>query len=164
MSSVNCKAVCVLYKESSATTTPIGTLCLQQQADGSVHITGTLTGLVANAKQGLAVCVSGDLSNGATSCGPIFNPFGKSHGAPEDDNRMVGDLGNVTVDENGTASVDITDTNITLVGPHSILGRSMVLHVGEDDQGRGGHETSLTNGNPGPRMAAGVIGLSVTTN
>lgn len=86
---------------------------------------------------------------------------GKTHGAPEDDQRMVGDLGNIVADENGTAVVDIKDTLVHLIGPHSVIGRSIVVAVGEDDQGRGGHANSLSTGNSGPRAAAGVIGLAL---
>ena len=74
---------------------------------------------------------------------------------------MAGDLGNVMVNADGTAEVDITDSLVKLIGPHSVLGRSLVLYAGEDDGGRGGHEASLTTGNPGPRVAAGVIGIAV---
>lgn len=87
--------------------------------------------------------------------------LGKTHGAVHDEQRMVGDLGNITADENGTAQVNLSDHMIQLVGPHSIIGRSVVIYAGEDDQGRGGHEHSLSTGNSGPRIAAGVIGLSV---
>jgi superoxide dismutase, Cu-Zn family len=73
---------------------------------------------------------------------------------------MVGDLGNIFVDEKNMAVLDISDPVIQLMGPHSIIGRSLVIYAGEDDQGRGGHENSVTTGNPGPRIAAGVIGLS----
>ena len=46
-----------------------------------------------------------------------------------------------------------------LIGPQSVIGRSIVLYSGEDDMGKGGHENSLTNGNAGDIIGAGVIGL-----
>jgi superoxide dismutase, Cu-Zn family len=73
---------------------------------------------------------------------------------------MVGDLGNLEADASGVARIDIHDAQISLLGPHSIVGRSVVVYAGEDDQGRGGHEHSLKTGNAGPRIAAGVIGLA----
>ena len=74
---------------------------------------------------------------------------------------MVGDLGNILVDEAGNCAVDIKDNKLVqLLGPHSVLGRSIVIYAGEDDLGRGGHENSGTTGNAGPRIAAGVIGLA----
>jgi superoxide dismutase, Cu-Zn family len=74
---------------------------------------------------------------------------------------MVGDLGNITVDESGSCSVNIVDSKIQLLGPHSVIGRSIVIYAGADDMGRGGHENSLTTGSTGPRIAAGIIGISL---
>jgi Cu-Zn family superoxide dismutase len=99
------------------------------------------------------------VSNATSTPSLFYYTTGKTHGAPEDANRMVGDLGNIKADENGNCVVDLTDTQVQLLGPHCVLGRSLVVYAGEDDQGRGGHENSLTTGNSGPRMAAGIIGL-----
>jgi Cu-Zn family superoxide dismutase len=84
---------------------------------------------------------------------------GKTHGAPTDAERMVGDLGNIEADEAGVCNVEISDTLVKLLGPHSVIGRSLVICAGADDTGRGGQDNSLTTGNAGPRIAYGVIGL-----
>lgn len=85
----------------------------------------------------------------------------KRHGDPKDAEHMAGDLGNITVDESGNATVALTETSVQLLGPHSVIGRSIVIYAGEDDRGRGGHESSQQTGNPGPRVAAGVIGIAL---
>jgi len=93
----------------------------------------------------------------------LQNPFslkGKNHGSPDDEERMVGDLGNVVVGADGKCLVFKKDSVVKLIGPHSIIGRSIVVYAGEDDCGRGGHELSLTTGNSGGRIAAGVVGIS----
>lgn len=69
--------------------------------------------------------------------GPHFNPEGKDHGAPNDENRHVGDLGNLVAGDDGTATFTIIDKQISLVGPNSVLGRAIVVHADADDLGRG---------------------------
>ncbi|KAI0225630.1 Superoxide dismutase [Cu-Zn] [Lamellibrachia satsuma] len=152
------KAVCVMDSQSTG---PVkGTITFTQEgADTLVQLKGEITGLTPG-KHAFHVHEFGDNTNGCTSAGGHFNPHGKEHGGPEDENRHVGDLGNVLADENGTAVINIKDKMLTLTGPLSIVGRSMVVHVGEDDLGRGGHETSKTTGNAGGRAACGVIGLT----
>lgn len=93
------------------------------------------------------------------SAGPHFNPFGKTHGAPSDETRHVGDLGNVEADASGKVDVTITDHLVSLVGQHSVIGRAVVVHENVDDLGKGGHELSLSTGNAGGRLACGVIGI-----
>ena len=64
----------------------------------------------------------GDNTNGCTSAGPHFNPFNKAHGAPNDENRHVGDLGNVTADKDGNVKTNKSDRQIKLMGPNTIIG------------------------------------------
>ncbi|KAG7697703.1 hypothetical protein KL930_000242 [Ogataea haglerorum] len=119
-----------------------------------------ITGNDPNALRGFHIHQFGDNTNGCTSAGPHFNPFGKNHGAPEDSERHVGDLGNITTDANGVAKGAKQDSLIKLFGENSILGRTVVVHSGTDDLGKGGHPDSLKTGNAGGRPACGVIGFS----
>ena len=84
----------------------------------------------------------------------------KTHGAPGDDERHVGDLGNIEANDKGVANVVIEDSLISLTGEKSIVGRSLVVHADPDDLGRGGHELSKTTGNAGGRLVCGVIGVT----
>ena len=78
---------------------------------------------------------------------------------------MEGDLGNLTADASGVATIKMDGTSqIKIFGPHSVIGRSIVICAGADDEGRGGHANSLSTGNAGPRIAFGVIGLANTTS
>jgi hypothetical protein len=43
--------------------------------------------------------------------------------------------GNVMAGSDGVAHIDMTDAQITLVGPNTVVGRSMVVHEKEDDLG-----------------------------
>ena len=47
-----------------------------------------------------------------------------------------------------------------MIGEHSVVGRSLVVHAGTDDLGKGGFEDSLTTGHAGGRVACGVIGIA----
>lgn len=111
-------------------------------------------------KHGIHVNVFGDLRQAGVSCGGVFNPFGKNHGAPADEERRVGSLGNIEVKEDGSVQVSIEDGLVKLIGPHSIIGRSIVIHENEDDLGKGGQELSLQNGNAGAIIAWGVVGIA----
>lgn len=74
--------------------------------------------------------------------------------------RHIGDLGNIVADATNTATVNIADSVISLNGPLSIVGRSIVIHAGEDDLGLGGDAGSMTTGNAGARLGCGVIAIA----
>ncbi|XP_006617028.1 superoxide dismutase [Cu-Zn] [Apis dorsata] len=148
------KAVCVLQGEVK------GTIFFEQpESTNSVKVTGQVTGL-KKGLHGFHVHEFGDNTNGCTSAGAHFNPLGKDHGGPDSDIRHVGDLGNIEADANGIANVNITDKTIQLQGPHSVIGRTLVVHADPDDLGKGGVELSKTTGNAGARLACGVIGIT----
>ncbi|XP_065185184.1 uncharacterized protein LOC135815773 [Sycon ciliatum] len=147
-------AACVLAGDSA-----VKGVITFTQAEGATTVTGEVTGL-APGNHGFHVHVYGDNTNGCTSAGPHFNPSNKTHGAPCDENRHAGDLGNVVAGDDGVAKVNITDSQIPLSGPNSIIGRTVVVHADPDDLGKGGHELSLSTGNAGARVACGVIGIA----
>ncbi|WVZ56927.1 hypothetical protein U9M48_007391, partial [Paspalum notatum var. saurae] len=125
---------------------------------GPTTVTGSVSGLKPGL-HGFHVHALGDTTNGCMSTGPHYNPAGKEHGAPEDEIRHAGDLGNVTAGADGVANINVTDSQIPLTGPNSIIGRAVVVHADPDDLGKGGHELSKSTGNAGGRVACGIIGL-----
>jgi len=151
------KAVAVLRGDSNIH----GTVTFEQ-ADGNslTTISWDISGQDPNALRGFHVHQFGDNTNGCTSAGPHFNPFGKSHGAPRDTERHVGDLGNIETDAQGNSAGSAEDHQVKLIGPESVLGRTVVVHAGTDDLGRGDNEESKKTGNAGPRPACGVIGIA----
>ena len=111
-----------------------------------------------------------DFSNGCLSAGPHYNPFGVEHGPQEadKDGRHVGDLGNVTMDDNGNSKSSLVDHLIVLEGPISVMGRSVMVHADPDDLGLGDNSkahikppengfVSKITGNAGARIACGEI-------
>ncbi|XP_031198130.1 extracellular superoxide dismutase [Cu-Zn] [Mastomys coucha] len=95
----------------------------------------------------------GDLSQGCDSTGAHYNPLDVQHP------QHPGDFGNFAV-RNGHLWKHRAGLTASLAGPHSILGRAVVVHAGEDDLGKGGNQASLQNGNAGRRLACCVVGTS----
>ncbi|KAF9935715.1 hypothetical protein BGZ65_003117 [Modicella reniformis] len=91
---------------------------------------------------GIHIHEFGDTSEGAAKCGPHFNPTNVSHGDPE--TGHVGDLGNITVDENGWGDLVLESKRIKV---WDIIGRSMVVTEKADDLGRGTHSNGSSDDN-----------------
>ena len=96
-------------------------------------IEGVVDGL-SPGQHGLAIHETGDTSRGCASLGEHYNPRGTRHGSPEssEEERHVGDLGNVLAGQDGRASFRITDK---LVKVWDVIGRSVVVAASQDDLG-----------------------------
>ena len=91
-----------------------GTVTFKQSVKGgTTTITYKVSGL-SQGDHGFHVHQFGDLSQGCKSAGGHYNPFKKEHGGPKDDNRHVGDLGNITANKDGVAEGTIEDKLVSL--------------------------------------------------
>ncbi len=131
-----------------------GVVTFSREGD-DVRVVATVDGLDEEGLHGFHIHQYGDCSaEDATSAGGHFNPYGMPHAGPTDDERHMGDLGNLVSDENGIATLDYIDPVIELDGEFSIVGRSVVVHAQQDDL-----ETQPT-GDAGARLGCGVIGIA----
>lgn len=87
------------------------------------------------------------------SAGAHFNPTQKEHGRLNPKGYHLGDLGNLTVGEEGRVDQEVFAPGVTLREghSHSILGRSLIIHAEKDD------ERTDPAGNAGDRIAGGNI-------
>lgn len=145
------KAVAVLHPTEGNTVHGVVTFT---KVENGIKVVADIKGL-APGKHGFHIHEYGDCSApDATSAGGHFNPDNKQHGAPDAAERHVGDMGNVTADADGNGHLELIDNLMTFSGPHSIIGRGVIVHSGEDDL------TSQPTGNAGSRVACGVIGIA----
>lgn len=130
-----------------------GAIRFQQEPGKPTVIKGIIKGLTPG-KHGFHIHEFGDLSDGCASAGAHYNPTGVKHGSI--DQGHIGDLGNITADDSGTARFQIMAERVELA---DIVGRAIVIHANEDDLGLGNNSESLTTGNAGDRVGCGVIRL-----
>jgi Cu-Zn family superoxide dismutase len=145
------KAVAVLHPTAGSKVHGMVTFT---QTGTSVRVVADLEGLTPG-KHGFHIHQYGDCSAAdGSSAGGHFNPDNVAHGALNGEPSHVGDLGNIEADKSGKAHLELTDTQMTFSGPHSIVGRGVIVHAGEDDM------KSQPTGNAGGRVACGVIGIA----
>jgi superoxide dismutase, Cu-Zn family len=87
----------------------------------------------------------------ASSAGGHFNPGGHQHGSPDAPEHHAGDFGNITIGEDGTGSMMIQSSELSMSGPNSVVGHAIVIHEKVDDF------VTQPSGNAGGRIGCGVI-------
>jgi Cu-Zn family superoxide dismutase len=129
-------------------------------ATGYTRVTYSFVGLEPNKLLGIHIH-TGPVGIG-NNCGAnatlgYWNPENTNHGSNLDEQRQVGDMGNILTDEYGKAVGSFLAAVQPLFGEDGIINRSAVVHGGTNDLGLGGNETSRTTGNAGPSIACGTI-------
>jgi superoxide dismutase, Cu-Zn family len=89
------------------------------------------------------------------SAGDHLNPGGTQHGDKNPNGPHLGDLGNITVNSDGSGEFDLLAKSATLQpGINSLLkpgGTALMIHANADDQ------KTDPSGNSGDRIACGVV-------
>lgn len=116
-------------------------------------VTAKITGLEPNKKYGFHVHEYGDCSEQGQNVGKHYNPHYVRHGLPGDEQRHLGDMGNLSTGADGTAFYNKL-LNMCMWGA---VGRAVVIHANVDDG------QSQPSGNAGPYIACGVIGYASAT-
>ena len=97
---------------------------------------------------------TGDCSaEDATSAGGHWSPGGMDHGKWGEAPFHLGDIGNITVGEDGTGSLTLATTDWTLGSGeiNDVLGKAIIVHADPDDF------TSQPSGAAGGRIGCGVV-------
>lgn len=133
----------------------IGHAQISEEADG-IRFALQLRGLEPGSAHGLHVHEKGVCTPPTfESAGGHFNPTQRVHGFADPNGPHLGDLPNVTADENGQIVTNVIANDVTRGTEQTGLrrpgGTALVLHESADDY--------LTNpsGNSGARIACGVI-------
>ena len=120
----------------------------------------TLTAEIQGASPGLHaihIHANGDCSApDGTSAGGHWNPTDVAHGQWGEDEFHLGDIGNITVGEDGTGRITLT-TDLWEIGTGSdvdVVGKGIIVHADADDF------VSQPSGNAGARIGCGVIVLA----
>jgi Cu-Zn family superoxide dismutase len=133
------------------------------QVEDGVKIVAEIEGFAPDSKHAFHVHEFGDVTSAGTdgkSAGGHYNPEHVLHGGPDAAPHHAGDLGNLSADAHGFARLERVIHGITIAGDHDpILGRSVIIHAGEDDFAT---QPTGTTGDGAARIACGVIGVAKT--
>jgi Cu-Zn family superoxide dismutase len=129
----------------------LGRLSLADSGEG-IAVTGSLRGL-APGEHGIHLHTTGVCEPPFESAGAHWNPTSRQHGTENPQGPHLGDMMNLTVGADSTATVQVTTPSGTLRGANALLdadGGSVVVHAAADD-----YRTD-PSGNSGARIACGA--------
>ncbi len=131
----------------------LGALMLSD-GSGGITVSGTLRGM-SPGEHGIHIHTTGACDAPAfTTAGGHWNPTSKMHGSQNPQGPHHGDLMNITVGADSTATVQLTTMGGSLRGTDMLMdgdGAAIVVHAKADD-----YKTD-PSGNSGDRVACGVI-------
>lgn len=129
----------------------VGTAILSQDQD-SVVVKLNVMNLPAG-KHGIHVHQSPITNNDFATAGSHLNPDTHEHGRLNPNGQHIGDLPNLEVNADGTATTEMVlqNANLEKGDVHSLLGASIIIHADPDD------EMTDPTGNSGDRIAGGNI-------
>ena len=138
---------------------PVGTAEFTQGEDGVV-VTVSVQGGVEPGVHGIHIHETGAVTPSFEAAGGHFNPTDNNHGFESPNGPHAGDLLNITVGEDGTASYQTVNDRVTLSGGENSLldadGSALIIHSMPDDY------MTDPGGNSGERVAGGVIQATAT--
>jgi Cu-Zn family superoxide dismutase len=145
------KAIAVMYP--TAGNTAKGAVVFSQAKD-AISVIVNMEGLTPG-RHGIHIHTYGDCSApDASSAGDHLNPGDKPHAGPQDKDRHLGDLGNITANQEGKVNYETVDSAISLSGARNVIGRALVIHADPDDL------KTAPSGRSGSRISCGVIGVA----
>jgi Cu-Zn family superoxide dismutase len=132
----------------------VGMAMISPAKGGGVSVELTLKGLPPG-EHGVHLHSVAKCEPPFASAGTHFNPTNKKHGLQNPDGPHAGDMPNFTVAANGTATITLTNKNVTMGSePNSIYaggGTALVIHERADDL------KTDPSGNAGNAIACGAI-------
>jgi superoxide dismutase, Cu-Zn family len=129
-----------------------GNVVLIERADG-LHMVGSIH-QISPGPHGFHIHEGNQCGVDGQAAGGHFNPFDTPHGfllTQGFSHAHAGDLGNLTIPDNGQAQWQALIPELSLSGgPLSVANRTIVVHAQPDDFGQ-------PTGNAGGRIACGII-------
>lgn len=130
----------------------LGTLTLSA-SPGGLLLTGVLRGLTPGT-HGIHVHTTGVCELPFESAGAHWNPMSRMHGTQNPQGPHLGDMPNISVSSDSSATVRVMTAGGTFRGADALLdadGAAVVIHASADD-----YRTD-PSGNSGGRIACGVV-------